>query len=170
MIGRLYHSDDGISVAELAIAWVIAAVVVAGVTVWTGAVLRADGRQQDRLEVIDELRYAKGQITSELRFATEIYPPATGDDKVSFWLDGGVIDTAEPGEIITYEIVGNELVRSTDASPAEPSTTVARGLIAADSSMVVTADVVDITFTIDFDPTDSHPARSIHTSIKSRNT
>ncbi|MDH3471345.1 MAG: hypothetical protein OEM94_08535 [Acidimicrobiia bacterium] len=170
MIRRFLRSEQGISLAELAIASIIAAVVVAGVTVWMGAVLRADARQQDRLDVIAELRYAKGQITSELRFATEIYPPGAGDDKISFWLDGGVLGTAEAGETITYEIIGTDLTRSTNAVPAEAPSLVAEGLVAADSAIVITGDVVDIKFTVDFDVTDSHPARSIETSIKARNT
>jgi len=170
MIRSLLRSERGISLAELAIAWTVAAIVVAGVVTWMGAVLRADARQQDRLDVIDELRYAKGQISSELRFATEVYPPGAGDDKISFWLDGGVVGTAEPGEKITYEIIGTDLIRSTDAVPAETPSVVAEGLVAADSAIGITGDVVDIKFTVDFDVTDSHPARSIETSIKARNT
>ena len=135
--------------------------------------LRADRNNQQTIETIDELRFAKSQLVRELRFAEEIYPPGAGDDSISFYVDldgsGESAPTPGEGEVITYEITaGGILERSTD-STADPVAIIAEGLLPVDSAMVVSGTSVAITLAIDLDTSDSLPAHTIHTTISARN-
>lgn len=167
MIRQLRFHEDGITLTELLIAMLVAAVVSAAMVTWTGAVLRSDRANRTAVETIDELRFAKTQLVTELRYARDVYPPGSGDDSVSFWLDDGD-DTKESGEEITYEIVGGVLQRSTDDT-ADPVSVVAEGLMAAESAFVITGSSVDITLGIDLDTSDPSPTRTIHTTVNIRN-
>ncbi len=168
---RFTHRDQrGLTLVELMVAMFIAAVVTAGMVTWMIAVVRADRAQEARLEVIDALRAAKSRIVKEVRFATEIYPPGSGDDSFSFWVDedrsGGAPDV---GELVTYEILGDgTLQRSTDDS-SDPAAMVARGVIAADSEFAVADNTLTLTLAIDLDPSDSVKARSVQTTVEARN-
>lgn len=169
MMRRLLADDRGITLTEMVVAMMVSAIVMTATVVWLSAVLRTDEAQADRLDSIEELRKAKGQITRELRFAKEVIDPPATDDAITFWLDGGTKDLKEPGEMITYILVGDELHRITDAVPPETHI-IATGLQASGTSMVLTDDTVDLTFTVDLDPGDDLPSRSIQTSITARNT
>jgi len=173
MIRQLARSEEGITLTELLVAMVVATIVTAASIAWVGAVLRSDRNNQQTIETIDELRFAKTQLVRELRFAEEIYPPGAGDDSISFYIDLDGSGESAPipgeGEVITYEITaGGIFERSTD-DPADPVVTIAEGLVAVDSSMVVSGTSVDIVLAIDLDTSDSLPAHTIHTTIAARN-
>lgn len=153
-------SENGISITELMIALVVTTLVTAAVVTWTGAVLRSDRQNQQALETIDELRYAKSRLVSELRFATAIIPPASGNDKISF---------KQNTTTITYEILPSGVLRRTTDKPGDAAIEVAHGLVPSLSALVVSGTTVDITLAVDFDTTDSIDARTIHTTVKARN-
>jgi type II secretory pathway pseudopilin PulG len=168
MIARLIHRDDGISLTELAVAMIVVSIVLAGMLTWTIATLREQERNRDAVATVDELRFAKSQLTREIRYASQLIPPAMGDDAISLWLDDGDGEV-EVGEMVTYEVLADRsLVRYTDDA-SQPTKTIAQGLVADDTAFVVADSTVDITLTIDLDPTDNFPSRELATSISTRN-
>lgn len=171
MLSRLFRSERGVSITELAVALFVSSIVVAGAVVWATAALRTDQANKDATATVDELRYAKSQLIRELRFASDVYPPSPGNDYVEFWLDDGDnVLTTGVGELVKYEIQSDgRFLRTTD-DPAGVAKLVATGLRPLESSFTVTGKTVDIVLTIDFDPTDSYQARSLETSITARNT
>lgn len=169
MIWRFLRDERGVSLTELAVAMVVTSIVMAGVMVWATATLREQQRNSDAVATVDELRFAKSQLTRELRFASELIPPASGDDAISLWLDDGN-EVKDVGEIVTYEVMADRsFARYTDDT-SQPTKTIAQGLVAAETSFVVTDNTVAVTLSIDLDPTDDFPSRQVTTSISARNT
>lgn len=172
MIKQLLHSDRGITLTELLVAMVVAALITGGVLTWTSAVTRADQRSKDTLEIIDQLRWAKTRLVAELRFAEDVFPPGSGDDEISMYVESNGTDgmQAGVGELVTYEILGSGILQRTSDDPAEDPINFAEHVLPASSSMVmVGGDTVEIEFVVDTDLTDEVNQRMIKTSVKVRN-
>ncbi len=166
---RKLKRDDGITITELATALFVSSLIVAGAMTWATATLRTQARNQDAVATVDELRFAKSQLTRELRFAAEVIPPSSGDDSISMWLDDGD-EIKAVGEIVTYEVMADRtLARYTDDT-LQPTKIIAQGLVAAETSFTVASSTIDITLSIDLDPTDEYQSRQVTTSISARNT
>jgi len=172
MIKQLLHSDRGITLTELLVAMIVAALVTGGVLTWTTAVTRADKRSQDTLEIIDQLRWAKTELVAELRFAEDVFPPGAGDDEISMYLESNGTEgmQAGVGELVTYKVLGSGVLQRTTDDPATVAFTMAEHLIPASSSIVIVGgDTVEIEFVADTDPGDEVNERTIRTSVRVRN-
>jgi prepilin-type N-terminal cleavage/methylation domain-containing protein len=171
MIRRFQRDDRGVTLTELAVASFVAAIVTAAAVVWAVQIGNADERHRQALEIVDELRWAKTELVSELRFAEDIFPPSSGDDEISMYIELNGIDGLQPGigERVTYEILSNgDLQRSTDDATANAAL-MARDLIPSASSMVIVGtNTVEIEFVVDTDSGDSVEERTIKTTVKVR--
>lgn len=168
-----WRDDRGITLTELLIAMTVATIIMAAAVTWVSAVTRSDERNQSMIETIDELRFAKSRLVSELRFGEDVFPPSSGDDSLSIWIDVNDNDidddAADIGERITFTITSSgELIRSSDLA-TEADILLAESLIPAQSSMVITDDIVDIELYADTDPSDNLVERSVRTTVKVRN-
>ena len=162
------RSDSGLTLTELAVAMFVASIVAAGAIVWAMAVRSADERNQNALEIMDQLRYAKTELVTELRFADDVIPPSSGDDEITMYIESNGTDGLQTGvgELVTYRILGDGVLqRSTDAS-GDPNVVMARYLIPASSSIVLVGqNQVDIHFVVDTDGGDEVSAREINTKV-----
>ena len=168
---RLFKSDSGVTLTELAVASFVAAVVTAGAITWAVAVNNVDQRNEEALKIVDELRWAKTELVSELRFAEDIFPPASGDKDISLYVESNGTDgmQAGVGELVTYTILSDgRLERSTD-DPGADARIFTRHLIYADSSITINGtNTVTLEFVADADLGDSVDARTIRTTVKVR--
>lgn len=169
MIARIARDDRGVvGLAELMVASVIAVIVAAFMVTWAITVTRAATANEVILSTIDELRLAKGQIIKEARFADALYPPGAGDDSFSLWVDSDGSGDAQFGETVTYTIGSDGVLTRTTDDATEPPRLVARGVIAAESAFVVAGRSLDLTLSIDLDPTDNLSSREIHSTVTAR--
>jgi len=146
----------------------VASIVAAGAIVWAMAVRSAGIRNQNALEIMDQLRFAKTELVAELRFADDVIDPGAGDDSMSMYIESNGTEDFQPGvgELITYTIQSDgTLTRSTDDAAA-PTKVMARYLVPASSSMVLVGDnQVDIHFVVDTDASDVVSEREIKTKV-----
>ena len=168
---RRLNSESGLTLTELAVAMFVASIVAAGAIVWAMAVRSADIRNQEALEIMDQLRYAKTELVAELRFADDVFDPGAGDDDITMYIESNGSEDFQPGvgELIGYRILSDgTLERYTDDVTAQPKV-MARYLIPGASSMVLVGEnQVDIHFVVDTDSGDVVSPREIKTKVNVR--
>lgn len=115
----LHRDEAGITLAELLVGSALAVVTLAIIVVWIVTTSRVDGDQEADFAVLNEMRAAREQIVKELRFADGTVPTIT-PNTVSVWIDLNANGTGPdfPGEQVTWQITGSQLVRFTDGNPA----------------------------------------------------
>ena len=165
------NSESGLTLTELAVAMFVASIVAAGAIVWAMAVRSADIRNQDALEIMEQLRFAKTELVAELRFADDVIDPGAGDDAMSMYIESNGTEDFQPGvgELITYTIQSDgTLMRVTDDATPQ-SKVMARYLIPGASSIVLVGEnQVDIHFVVDTDTGDEVSPREIKTKVNVR--
>lgn len=171
MMWHRLTEDRGLTLTELMVAMFISAIVTAGAVTWAVTVNRADERNRETVRIVDELRWAKTELVNELRFADEVFPPSSGDDEISMFIDGNANEALDPGvgELVTYRILANGILQRFTDDPADPTSVMANHLLpAASSILIVDTDKVEINFVVDTDLGDNVNQRTIRTSVKVR--
>ena len=111
---------DGMSLVELMIGSLVAIIVVGIVITYVITAARIDRSQEADLDTLDEFQFARAQLVKELRFGRSVSSPGTNTVDVWIDLDGsGGTGPDAPGEDVTWQIVGSELVRYEDGNSAD---------------------------------------------------
>lgn len=124
MIDRIHlrlNGDRGLTLIELTIAFFIASLIAAVMINWLVTVGRADQYEQEAAVALEEMRFAKGLLVKELRFAESIDTAVSDEHKVVVWVDTNDNDAFDPssGETVTWEFhADGTLTRLTDAPSA----------------------------------------------------
>ena len=166
------RGERGLSLLELTVAAAVSALVLAIVVTWIIAVTRVDLDQEADFEGLNELRFAKSQMTKELRFATQSMT-ASNPDSIEVWIDlddSGGTGPDSPGEHVIWRILSGDLVRYTDNNLAT-SVIWVEGLDLANSSLTQTGNVVDIELSVSVEQgaTKVLKLRTIKTRVTLRN-
>lgn len=164
--------ESGMSMLELMVAAAVAVIAVIIVVTWLIAATRVDLDQDADFQGLNELRFAKSQMTKELRFATASMP-ASNPDSIEVWIDlddsgGGGPDGA--GEHVIWRIMSGDLIRYTDDDLATAVTWV-EDLDTSASSLTLNGSVVEIELSLNVEQgaTDVLESRTIKTRVALRN-
>lgn len=169
---RRLRGQQGLTLIELSVAGAVSALVLAIVVTWIIAATRVDLDQEADFDGLNELRFAKSQMTKELRFATQSMTAANANS-IEVWVDldgSGGTGPDSPGEHVIWRILSGDLVRYTDNNLATTVTWV-QGLDLANSSLTQTGNVADIelSVTVEQGATDVLELRTIKTRVTLRN-
>jgi Tfp pilus assembly protein FimT len=167
---RRLVSEEGLTLVELTVAMIVAALIIGIMTVITGMIFRNNAMQELEFEALNEMRFAKAEMVREIRFATASLPVTT-PNTIDLWIDrddSGGSGPDQPGEQITWQIVGTDLIRYEDAD-ATTFRVFVTDLVTSRSSIGVVDDVASIELTADSDTTRPPAPRTIKTQVNLRN-
>jgi hypothetical protein len=103
--------DSGVTLVELAVGLLIAAVMSTLMISWIFSIAAADDLHLADDEAVQDLRNAKDEITRELRRATEL--SAISNDSLTIWIDQDRDGAMTADEVVTWTFEPDgELVRS----------------------------------------------------------
>ncbi len=160
------------SMLELMVAAAVAVIAVIIVVTWLIAATRVDLDQDADFEGLNELRFAKSQMTKELRFATGSLT-ASNPDSIEVWIDlddsgGSAPDSA--GEHVIWRIMSGDLIRYVDDDLTTAVTWV-EDLDTSASSLTLNGNVVEIELSLNVEQgaTDVLESRTIKTRVALRN-
>lgn len=171
MLRSLRTGQSGVSMIELMIASFVAMVALIVVIVWVTAATRVDLDQEADFEALNELRFAKSQMSKELRFADGVLT-ASNADSVEVWVDvdGNGSGPDSTGEQVIWRIFGDTLIRYVD-DDLGTAVTWAEGLDTTNSSLAMNGNTAEIELTIAVDQgAGGNPQeRTIKTQVTVRN-
>lgn len=166
----LRREEQGLTLVELLTAMFVAALAVAVLAVWVSTVFRANLSQEQDFEVLNEMRFAKAEMVREIRFATAVLPTTT-PNTIDIWIDrdgSGGSGPDQPGEQVTWQVVGTTLVRYEDAD-ATATRVLVENLVVGATNISVSGNLATIQLTADVDPSIPPDARTIKTQVHLRN-
>ena len=163
--------ESGLSLIELMVGMAVASIAVAVVFAWLIAATRVDLDQEADFEGLNELRFAKSQMTKELRFADGTLT-AGNADSIEVWVDvdGNGTGPDSTGEQVIWRILDGDLIRYTD-DDLGTSVTWVTNLDTSNSSLNLNGNVAEIELTVNV-PQGASAAlsgRTIQTSVTIRN-
>lgn len=167
LLRQLRSDDRGISLPELLVSTLVTSLTLVVLVTWVQAVGNVNAFQEADFDALNEIRFAKSEMVKELRFADDLL--ASGPDLVSIWVDlddSGANDL--PEETITWEIVGDTLLRYTNNDPLTAAVKV-DVLDGASSGITVTGTSVQMVFVADINATAGPDARTVQTEVELRN-
>ena len=109
---RLIARDAGVTLVELGVGMAITALLATLMVTWLAAGIGSDTSHRSYDEAIADLRHVTDQLAREIRTASGL--TSLGDHSLSLWLDGDRDEIVDPGEIVTWQITGSDMVRATD--------------------------------------------------------
>lgn len=173
----LTAGDDGVTLVELTVAFFMLSIIAAVMINWMIQVSQADEFEQQSAVALEEMRYAKSQLTKELRFAESIDVASSDAHAVKVWVDEDGDASAQPAELVTWWFAADgTLMRDTDSALDVPerraSNLVYDAAAAAGSSRFsydAAYEVVTIELVSDVDTATGPEAKSIHTEVHLRN-
>ena len=170
-MSRLRPDDSGMSLIELMVGMAVASIAIAVVFAWLVAATRVDLDQDADFEGLNELRFAKAQMTKELRFADGSLT-ASNSESIEVWIDvdGNGTGPDSTGEQVIWRIHNGDLIRYTDDDLGTAVTWVS-DLDTADSSLNLNGNVAEIVLTLSVEQgaTAVLSDRTIETSVTLRN-
>ena len=170
-IRRLTTRESGLSLIELMVGMAVASIAVAVVFAWLIAATRVDLDQEADFEGLNELRFAKSQMTKELRFADGTLT-AGNADSIEVWVDvdGNGTGPDSTGEQVIWRILDGDLIRYTD-DDLGTSVTWVTNLDTSNSSLNLNGNVAEIELTVNVPQgaSASLSGRTIQTSVTIRN-
>jgi Tfp pilus assembly protein FimT len=167
---RRLHQEEGVTLVELMVSMIVAAILIAIMTVLTTMVFRQNAIQENEFDALNEMRFAKAEMVREIRFATAALPTTT-PNTIDIWIDrdgSGGTGPDQPGEQVTWQIVGTDLVRFEDGDDTVTRVLVT-DMVASASTLEVVGDIATIELTADADPSRPPAARTIRTQVNLRN-
>lgn len=167
---RRLQSESGISLVELMVGMIVGLLVVGMMMVLTAMVFRNNAVQELEFEALNEMRFAKNEMVREIRFATGTLTAAT-PNTIDIWVDhdgSGGTGPDQPGEWITWQIAGTNLIRYEDGDSTVFRVWVT-DLVTSQSKIGVMDDVARIVLTADDDLTEPPDPRTVSTQVNLRN-
>lgn len=160
-----FQKDDGAGLVELMLAMVIAGALSLMMVVWIGAAFSANETHLQDDVAVQDLRVVRERLGREVREARSVL--TADSDELAIWLDEDRDGTVDQGESVSWSIIDDTLVRSTDAT----SLVIATGVSSVRSSFEYAQDAGDVT-TVSVSvviPLDSGAVHSLSLDIPLRN-
>ena len=165
------RDDRGMSILELMVGMLVASIAIAVVFAWLIAATRVDLNQEADFAGLNELRFAKSQMTKELRFADGSLT-ASNPESIEVWIDVDDNGTGpdSTGERVIFRILDGDLIRYTD-DDLGTAVTLVSDLDTSNSSLTLTGSVADIVLSVNVEQgaTANLSGRTIETSVTLRN-
>ena len=175
MIRRILRRDEGLTLVELSIAMLVAAVIASAMVAWLVQVSQQHNFAQESEEALAAMTLGKARLVKELRFADELDMVASDSHSIVLWVDENGNGASDSGETVTWTIESDgDLVRATDTTIAAIQVT---GLVydagaAAGSSRFSyggAGERVTIELTADVESGSGPLPKSIRTEVHLRN-
>ncbi len=175
----LRDDDSGLTLVELMVAMLAAAIVSAVMMQWLITVTRTDEYEQEASIALEEMRVAKGRLIKEMRFADTVELSLSDEHTVELWTDLNDDDSAQVGigEYVTWRIKPEgTLTREGDDNPGFEDVHASRlvyDLAAGPDTSRFTFDPSGTSVTIelvaDIDGADGPDPKRIRTEVHLRN-